>query len=319
MTEIVRKMQYDVHPPKGMNKILFSPLGSTSIVSKQPMFEQLRLVWQTMAKRGWIDHESSATLRCLLQCAGSTWFVSNIVAQIMTCRYQDELDKSVDLAFAVFHLDIEQCTMALLNRTLPNYLCNSLLSNYLVEPQSSALAKLCAYAIFASLEFSHYNPTTPTSNALGKKRHREEEDNDSSNASKILRLSEADSQPLFSAASSNCGGGIRLKEPLVSALHQLFRMFNNIANRDGFVSQKTYFMFNFIRLVVSSGKDRSGVILQTLSDSLVSYLLRALPELFTSDLLLKLYDINTSNGRQNIASDLCMLRNFVLRNVKNNS
>lgn len=96
----------------------------------------------------------------------------------------------------------------------------------------------------------------------------------------------------------------------------MFRIFSNIANRDGFVSQQTYFMFNFIRLVVSSGKDRSGVILQALPNSLVPYLLRALPELFTSELLLKLYDINATAGRNSIARDLCMLRNFDLRRVK---
>lgn len=76
MVEIIRKMQYDVHPPVNKPKIL--TVGS-SIVSKQPIYEQLHQLWCTIQKRGWIDHESSYTLKCLLNTGGPTWFVLNIV------------------------------------------------------------------------------------------------------------------------------------------------------------------------------------------------------------------------------------------------
>lgn len=45
----------------------------------------------------------------------------------MKYRFQDDLDKAVDLAFAIFHLDIEKCTLAVLLKGLPQYLCNKLL------------------------------------------------------------------------------------------------------------------------------------------------------------------------------------------------
>lgn len=48
----------------------------------------------------------------------------------------------------------------------------------------------------------------------------------------------------------------------------------------------------------------------------VPSLLRALPEFFTTDLLLRLYDVQTKMGRKAIARDLCMLRNIQLKPTK---
>lgn len=123
MSEVIRRMQHDVHPPLTAMK----PKLGTTLVSRQPVYDRLRSVWSVVQKRGWVDHESVLTLRCLLTTSGSTWFVSNLVREIMRCRFQDDLDKAVDLAFAVFHLDIESCTQALLLECLPQYLCNGLL------------------------------------------------------------------------------------------------------------------------------------------------------------------------------------------------
>lgn len=131
-----------------------------------------------------------------------------------------------------------------------------------------------------------------------------------------MRLNDEVSQSIFQITASQVKSSVSLKEPLQSALQEVFKMFQNITNRDGFVSQQTYFIFYFVKLLVLSGKTRSGVVLQTLPNSLIPYLLRALPELFSSNLLLKFYDINSVNGRNNIARDLCMLRNFALKNAK---
>lgn len=131
-----------------------------------------------------------------------------------------------------------------------------------------------------------------------------------------MRLSDDVSQSIYQITQNTTKSSISLKEPLLSALQEVFKVFQNITNRDGFVSQQTYFIFNFVKLLVSSGKGRSGVVVQSLPNSLIPYLLRALPDLFTNDLLLKLYDINTVTGRNSIARDLCILRNFALRNTK---
>lgn len=48
----------------------------------------------------------------------------------------------------------------------------------------------------------------------------------------------------------------------------------------------------------------------------VPCLLKALPELFTTDILLRFYDIQTAVGRKATARDLCMLRNINLKPSK---
>lgn len=151
MFQIIRKMQYDVHPPtQSKTKVLsMSNRYSTfkrvtghccfwnsvfynlilhicSIISRQPILEQLESVWQNINQRGWINIQATQSLESLLNTGGSLWFVTNIVKEVLKYRYQEELDRAVDLAFAIFHLDIENCTLDLINHIIPQYLHNSL-------------------------------------------------------------------------------------------------------------------------------------------------------------------------------------------------
>lgn len=98
----------------------------TSIISRQPILEQLETVWKNVNQRGWINIQATQSLESLLNTGGSLWFVSNIVKEVLKYRYQEELDQAVDLAFAIFHLDIENCTLDLINHIIPQYLYNSL-------------------------------------------------------------------------------------------------------------------------------------------------------------------------------------------------
>lgn len=142
-------------------------------------------------------------------------------------------------------------------------------------------------------------------------------------AAKLLRLNEAsDSNPIFGSSSPQSQGttngqkSVILREPLLSALNGLFTNFNFLAGRNGEVSQHTHFILQFLQLTVQCGKDRARVILQKMPSTLVPSLLKALPEFFTTDLLLRLYDVQTIMGRKAIARDLCMLRNIQLKPTK---
>jgi len=98
----------------------------SSIISRQPILEQLESVWQNINQRGWINIQATQSLESLLNTGGSLWFVTNIVKEVLKYRYQKELDQAVDLAFAIFHLDIENCTLDFINHIIPQYLHNSL-------------------------------------------------------------------------------------------------------------------------------------------------------------------------------------------------
>lgn len=322
MVQIIRKMQYDVHPPtQSKTKVLSM---SHSIISRQPILEQLESVWQNINQRGWIDIQATQSLESLLNTGGSLWFVTNIVKEVLKYRYQEELDQAVDLAFAIFHLDIENCTLDLINHIIPQYLHNSLQSEELVEPQSSILAKLCVYCIFSTLEYNNSNPYRSNS----RKRVRRDLDADELDAlgvsNKLLRLNETgENVPMFSSQSPQAQGSsngqksvVVLRDPLMTALNNLFTIFSFLAGRDGEVSQQTHFILQFLRLMVQCGKDRTRIVLQGMPQTLVPCLLKALPELFTTDILLRLYDIQTVIGRKTTARDLCMLRNINLKPTK---
>lgn len=99
---------------------------TVSIISKQPILEQLETVWKDINERGWINIQATQSLESLLNTGGSLWFVSNVVREVLKYRYQKELEQAVDLAFAIFHLDIENCTLDLINHIIPQYLYNPL-------------------------------------------------------------------------------------------------------------------------------------------------------------------------------------------------
>ena len=97
-----------------------------SLISRQPILEQLESIWQTIHHRGWINIQAVEGLHSLLNTGGSLWFVSNLAKATLKYKHQEELDRAVDLAFSIFHFDIENCTLDLLNNVVPQYLYNGL-------------------------------------------------------------------------------------------------------------------------------------------------------------------------------------------------
>ncbi|KAG8222808.1 hypothetical protein J437_LFUL005014 [Ladona fulva] len=242
MFQIIRKMQYDVHPPTlSKSKVLTL---SHSIVSHQPISEQLESIWAGIHRRGWVTIESTHILESLLNTGGSQW------------REQ------------------------------------------LVEPQASALAQLCAYCVFSAVEanggMENYNNANSNSNSIipsgrsnSRKRSRrdmEGEDLEGICPSKLLRLA----PPVSNTATA---------EP------------NDPASLFGSVVGATTSIGTQRRMW--STHDPLQMALNELFQ--VPSLLRSLPDLFTTDLLLRLYDVRTVTGRRATARDLCMLRNMTMK------
>ena len=50
-----------------------------SIISRQPISEQLESVWTGIQQRGWVNIEATHSLESLLNTGGSQWFVTNVV------------------------------------------------------------------------------------------------------------------------------------------------------------------------------------------------------------------------------------------------
>ncbi|RZF38214.1 hypothetical protein LSTR_LSTR005575 [Laodelphax striatellus] len=312
MFQIIRKMQYDVHPLT-LSKVKVMTL-SHSIVSKQPISEQLEAVWNSIQKRGWLNIEATHLLESLLNTGGATWFTINLVKEVLKFRYRDNLDQAVDLVFAIFHLDIEKCTLALLTMVLPQYLHNKLQSTDLVEPQSSAVAKLCAYCVFAASQAQTNSQKYPQ-----RESEFTDELDDYCPSNKMMRLDPAaaadSSLAVFMGLGSSLSSTPTLQEPLLSALKAVFKDLSVIAEHSSYISQQTHFVFRFLEFIVRCGKDQARLVLQDMPNTLVPCLVRSLPDLFTNDLVLRLYDLETILGRKAAARDLCLLRNMSLKQV----
>lgn len=271
--EITRKMQRDVQLP-------LPTKSNHHLVSRQPATEQLSSCWTFGITRGWLDHTSARNLHCLLDTAGPRWLVSAITQELLKLRYRDQLQRGVDLALAIFHVDIVNCTLELLSHILPQLLYNDLQADSLMEPQLPALAYLTSYCVYTAWD------------SISSEMEEEP-------VSKAQRLSEYPDD-------------LKVSDQLLNTLHQLLNILDN-GIQEGFITQQTYFAFYFIKSLVEVKTKNASAILAAVPRSLVSDLLKTLPHLFSYSFLLHLHDVFTTSGRMCMAKDLCILRNYYLK------
>ncbi|CAH0546383.1 unnamed protein product [Brassicogethes aeneus] len=274
--DIIRKMQRDV-------QLALQTRSNHQLVSKQPATDQLHQVWLYGIQRGWLDSDSGRTVHCLLETAGARWLVSAVIQELLKLRYKDQLQRGVDLALAIFHVDIVSCTLQLLSHVLPQLLYNDLQADSLKKPQLPSLACLTSYCVY-----------TAWGSVL------EEKDEP---VPKMQRLNDSEDAH-------------HLQDQLISSLRQLLNMFEH-GIQEGSITQQTYFAFYLIKALVEHKTNSAEMVLAAIPTALTSDLLKTLPELFSYSLLLHLHSVYNAPGRINMAKDLCVLRNHYLRNIPN--
>lgn len=212
--------------------------------------------------------------------AGPRWLVAAVIQELLQLRYRDQLVRAVDLAIAIFHFDMFPCTVDLLAHALPQQLQNCPQADVLGELQLSSLAKLASSCVYASCDLINASeePGPPPT--------------------KILRVSET--------------SNLTDVEQVMLALRQLFSTLE-MSIQGGTVTQQTYFAFHLLKCLVDVTSPSNAVVLGAIPSSLITDLLRVLPELFNPALLIRLHDLNTTIGRASVAKDLCMLRNYQLK------
>uniref|UniRef100_A0A8D8R5F2 Mediator of RNA polymerase II transcription subunit 24 n=2 Tax=Cacopsylla melanoneura TaxID=428564 RepID=A0A8D8R5F2_9HEMI len=306
MVQIIRKMQCDVFPPVTPKTKVITL--SHCIVSKGNISDQLHSVWESSITKGWLTIEAAHTFQSMINTCGAEWLVTNLIKELLKLLFEYELNTAVNLVFSIFHLDIEKCTLRLLE-LLPQYLHNKFLSGELMEPQSSALARLTTYCIYAAAQLQ---PTPST-----RKKKKDEFDDMDEPAAKILRLatggegSEGESL-VFTSPSTPLRP---VQEPLLSAIKSLFSYLLIITERPSAICQQTHFVLRFLEFLVTCGQDVAPPVLQHVPSPLVPNLIRALPESVAPSLILRLYDLNTLGGRRDTSRDLCLLRNMQIKTL----
>ncbi|XP_053676492.1 mediator of RNA polymerase II transcription subunit 24 [Anopheles nili] len=326
MGQIIRRMQQELQRMPQINPKLRALFPSQHMVSHLSFEEQFEEAWKAIAERGWLPVETTFLLDTLLQSCGPVWLVEKLIAKLFLCKYIRDLNKTMGVIFAIMHLDIERCTIALLSQLIPMMLLNKQQLPEIVDPQSRVLAKLCVYCIIVTMEMSM---TSSKKRTRGGTATDADTDIDSMCTSAKLRKIDLDGMGVVgcdggsnefalesameSAASWDTAAITSLKEPLQGCLQMLFRTFTQHITTDE-LSPKVYFVFQFLSLLVESGRERIMCVLKLVPNGLVQNLLKinATDEM-TVGLILRLYDLNTSSGRQFAMSDISLLRNIQMR------
>nr|XP_054766813.1 LOW QUALITY PROTEIN: mediator of RNA polymerase II transcription subunit 24-like [Lytechinus pictus] len=155
MTTIVKKMSMSVLGSD--SKIQREP---ASVVSSgpalppepnTPSLETLSATFKSIVQRGVVDKKSLTTMDALLTSGGALWFCRSIVLELTSLHRKDDLTTAVEIAVALFQVDIEQMTLTLLRRVIPRLLADLSNIDRLSNPRGKALAKLVVWCIAATL------------------------------------------------------------------------------------------------------------------------------------------------------------------------
>lgn len=314
--QIIRKMQHDVHP---------APSTKSRLISHSPLVEQFREVWRTVVDAGHLPVRAAQSLESLLLAGGAAWLSTQLVEQLLACKYTRDMSRTMDVVFAVMHLDIEKTTEALLQYVVAPLILRRQ-GEDINEPQSLVLARLCVYCIISCLESRKGNGTSALT--AMKKRSRSHDDEElAANAAKVRKVIGDGSDNSSDFTDTTTGAGLAallgststselrttpltLREPLQTSVQHIFAVFLQFVSGDE-LSPKAVFVYQFISLLVECGGERVAPVLRLLPNGLVQQLLKVL---VTDDikvgLISRLYDLRIQAGRLSAVSDLCLWRNM---------
>ncbi|XP_052845492.1 mediator of RNA polymerase II transcription subunit 24 [Drosophila gunungcola] len=316
--QIIRKMQHDVHP---------APNTKSRLISHSPLVEQFREVWRTVVDAGHLPVRAAQTLESLLLAGGAAWLATQLVEQLLACKYTRDMSRTMDVVFAAMHLDIEKTTEALLMYVVAPLMLRRQ-GEDINEPQSLVLARLCVYCIISCLETRSGNVSSALT-AMKKRSRSHDEEELAANAAKVRKVigDGSDNSSDFTDTAVGAGLGailgststgelrttpITLREPLQRSVQHIFGVFLQFVSGDE-LSPKAVFVYQFISLLVECGGERVAPVLRLLPTSLVQQLLKVL---VTDDirvgLISRLYDLRVQTGRQSAVADLCLWRNMQL-------
>lgn len=274
--------------------------------TSEPLEESLCRVWSKICAKSYVDIETAWQLRFLYKAGGAHWFASVLVKSLMNVSYQDDLNKQTELLRAIFHIDIEQTTLSLLQHVIPQYLQCKTNREMLTDPRGTALAKLTVGCLFIVLS----DKKDPTS----KKRP--------ANSSEFSTMEDEPSSKMLKLAQGS--GGVAAEHldkeatkheteqlhPMGEAMSGFFKLLNAVLLcQESHVTPVTHFAFRILEQIALKGsKSRSRLILQHVSLNLVMHLVKILPDMFSMAIVSRLFDVSTSTGRKNMAKVMCMLR-----------
>lgn len=95
-----------------------------SHMHQKPLNDLFNEQWKEINAHRWLPYDVAMNLEQLLKSCGAFWMMKNLIEQIMNCKFIKDMEQTMDIVFAIMHLNIEACTEALLREILPILLLN---------------------------------------------------------------------------------------------------------------------------------------------------------------------------------------------------
>jgi mediator of RNA polymerase II transcription subunit 24 len=92
--------------------------------NQKPLVELFEEQWKEIGDKRWLPYDAAMSLEQLFKSCGAFWMMKNLVDQIMKGKFIKDCETTMDIVFAIMHLNIEACTEALLKEILPILLLN---------------------------------------------------------------------------------------------------------------------------------------------------------------------------------------------------
>lgn len=92
--------------------------------SQKPLNALFSEQWKEIINKSYLPFDTASTLETLLKSCGPYWLMNNLMEQIYQCKFIHDMEFTMDIVFAIMHLNIEACTEALLKEILPILLLN---------------------------------------------------------------------------------------------------------------------------------------------------------------------------------------------------
>jgi len=304
MVNIVKKMRQEFESGEqrssGVGESTWSV--SQSAESDSELVNEMNLVWDNVRHRGRLDIAGTKQIARLYNLGGAEWFVTVLVEKMVSTVYNEDVDKATELVFSMLHIDLVPCTLALLLHVLPKCLVGEGKEPILVHPGGKCLAKLTVDCLAASLNMRNSKPYTRTSSGWSRNVEVISMCNGAQQPVKLRRLNGGE------AVVGDLGDRVS-QDQLVDQAHTgLFNLLAGIG-MEPVLTPRLEFVCHVLEQSALLGRELSRQVLSPAPVTLVMQVVKVHPQRFSQELIIRLFDTNSSSGRKNMARLLCLMRN----------
>jgi len=274
---------------------------SQSVGDNNALEEEMTALWEDAWRRGRLDIAGTKQVARLFEIGGPEWFVTVLVERMVSQVYNEDVERAVELVFSLLHIDLVCCTLALLVHTLPRCLAGEGKEGLLAGAGGRSLAKLTVQCLAASMAMRGSKPYCRAREGRG---------------AELAQLCNGVTQPVKlrklnggEAVVGDLGERVT-QEQLVDQAHTgLFHLLSGLC-QEPVLSPRLEFVCTVLEEAVLAGREQSRQLLSPLPPTLLMQLVKIQPKRFSMELVLRLFDNNSSSGRKNMARVLCLMRNI---------